>query len=537
MPATIYQGGFATDTIQAGNVMTITSSVSALVERFDGQNVIDKDAISGTKTLGPYIRTEQVRITALSGNVSYSQVKAEDVPVAQLATDAAGNANMLSVSNGLVPLLAPAKKSPIPFFGDAFVAGSDYTVLTGSPTVTVGPGPNGKQALKIVTGVGASCEISFPKLVGSVFYGDLYLSMHGSYTQGSLDYATMYVSPDAYTNFVSTQTPQLSSPLNSSTEQGGANNLYFNKAGWTTTGSVSYPFIPANAKLRITPKAGTSATVYLYAAGTGTPNAKGRICVIWDDGYDSMFQLGIPVLQKLGIPQTLAVIGSAQDYGSGYSYLRQLKAFFDSGNALVAHGPWPNQGAGSLFSAYPGSTNPVADAVADMQKNRQYLYDNRLLTTGADQCYVWPQGQTQQVANDTSLLDAAIAAGFTTARGTSQVRTSGFNADARSKYGRMYFPIVGKTWAGTTAAEATDVTATVNAINAAATAGEDVMLMLHRIMADSTNDAGMGAAGSITTRYSDLVTIANAIAANISAGTQEAVTMPQLAQTTYWSGF
>lgn len=45
MPATIYQGGFATDTIQAGNVMTITSSGSALVERFDGQNVIDKAAI------------------------------------------------------------------------------------------------------------------------------------------------------------------------------------------------------------------------------------------------------------------------------------------------------------------------------------------------------------------------------------------------------------------------------------------------------------------------------------------------------------
>ena len=41
MSATIYQGGFATDTIQAGNVMTVTSSGSALVERFDGQNLID----------------------------------------------------------------------------------------------------------------------------------------------------------------------------------------------------------------------------------------------------------------------------------------------------------------------------------------------------------------------------------------------------------------------------------------------------------------------------------------------------------------
>jgi len=491
---------------------------------------------------------QQKIVTTLSGSDEAALVAAgiatydldgpaETLRTAQLATDAGGSAVGFAVRNGVATIYQPAKKSPMPFFGGSFIAGTDYTVLSGSPTVTAEVGPNGQPALKIVTGVGTYCEISFPKLVGSVFYGDLYLSMHGSYTINNLDYATMYVSPDSYTNMVSVQTPQLSNPLNSSTEQGGANNIYFNKAGWATTGTITYPFIPANAKLRITPKAGTSATVYLYALGVGAPKAKGRICVIWDDGYDSAFQLGVPVFAKLGIPQTLAVIGSAQDYGSGYSYLRQLKAFYDSGNALVAHGPWPAQGAGNLFSAYPGSVNPVADAVADMQRNRQWLYDNRLLTTGADLCYVWPQGRMQQVANDTSLLDAALVAGFTTARGTSQVRTSGFNADASSKYGRLYMPIIGKTWAGTTAAEATDVTATVNSINAAATAGEDVMLMLHRIMPDATSDGAMGSAGSITTRYSDLVTIANAIASNISSGTQEAVTMPSMAQKTYWSSF
>lgn len=91
MPATIYQGGFATDTIQAGNVMVITSSGSALVERFDGQNVIDKAAISGSKSLGPFIRAEQVRITALSGNVTYSQDRAGENQIAQVATDADGS--------------------------------------------------------------------------------------------------------------------------------------------------------------------------------------------------------------------------------------------------------------------------------------------------------------------------------------------------------------------------------------------------------------------------------------------------------------
>ena len=88
MPATIYQGGFATDTIQAGNVMTITSSGSALVERFDGQDAIDKNSVSGAKTFGPYLRQTQVRITALSGNVTYSQGKAGENVLAQLATDA-----------------------------------------------------------------------------------------------------------------------------------------------------------------------------------------------------------------------------------------------------------------------------------------------------------------------------------------------------------------------------------------------------------------------------------------------------------------
>jgi hypothetical protein len=431
------------------------------------------------------------------------------------------------------------RKSPPPTLGDAAISLADVTSLTGTATATLATGPNGKPAIKIVTGVGLSAEVRFNRLLGGTFYGDAHLCFHGSRTQGNLQYATFYVSQDdgAFTNGVSyTLQYDYSAPLNSFREQGGANTYYFGKGGFSNIGSPTYPMTIGDAKIRINPQPATSATVYIYAVGVSAPAPKGRICVIWDDGYDSMFQGGFPAFQSRGIPQTVAVIGSVQDTGSGYSYLAQLQAFVDSGNAVVAHGPWPNSGTGNLFSAYPGSSNPVGDAVADMERNRDYLNSKGLLVPNADKCYIWPQGQFQQSVNDTTLLDAAYAAGFTTARGTTPF-LGGVNFDSLSKYNKMVLPILGHTWSGSTAAEVTNISNITTAISGLSTSRSDSCLMLHRALKTATNDAGMGSAGNITIRNGDLETIAAQIKSGIDAGTLEAVTLPQLASSTWWQQF
>lgn len=431
------------------------------------------------------------------------------------------------------------RRAPIPGVGGAGLSIADVSIVSGAPTITIETGPNGQPAIKVVTAVGANAQIKFPGLVGAMAGGDGFLSIHGSYSQSNLDYLTLYVSQDAagYAKGWSNQVQYaLAAPQNSSREQGGAITYLFKKAGNTPFGAPTYPAYVADMKLRIDPKAGTAATIWIYAFGFSTPRTKGRICVTWDDGYDSMFKLGYDSFASRNIKQTLAVIGSAQGTGNGFSNIDQLRSFLNSGNALVPHGPWPAQGAGNLFTAYPGSANPVADAVADMKQNLAYLRDNGLLLPGAECCYVWPQGAFQQSVNDTTLLDASIAAGFSLGRSASVSTTHIVNVDAASKYGRMALPIIGHSWAGTTAAEATNITAITNAIAALSTDKSDGFLMLHRVQPTSTADGSMN---SIGIRHGDLETIAAAIKAGIDSGTLEDVTMPELAinGAGYWGNF
>ena len=435
------------------------------------------------------------------------------------------------------------RKSPSPAFGGAGLSVSEITALAGSPTITLETGPNGQPAIKVVTGVGAFADLNFSGLTGAVFGGDAYVVMHGSRTQGNLDYVSLYVSQGdaSYTTGIS-QVLQYgqAAPLQSYLEQGGANTYWFRKTGFTNIGiGQAYPMPIGQIKLRVVPLAGTSATVYIYAAGVANPRPKGRICVVHDDGYDSFFKLGFESFASRGIPVTCAVIGSAIDYGSGYATKRQLQNLLDAGGACVAHGPWPAQGAGNLYTAYSGAADPVATAVADMQQNRQWLRDNGLLVQGADRCYVWPQGQFQSVSNDTTLLNAARSAGFTFGRGTSNIASStlyprGVQFDTASAYNRLVLPIIGHSWAGTTAAEATNISAITTAISNIAGSGGDAFLMLHRVQLTSTADGSMNSVGI---RVGDLETIAAALKTSIDAGTLECPTMPQMAHDSWWSQF
>ena len=483
-----------------------------------------------TGLVGPYREDTLIRVIDQAGQPVYrwngtqwaAQVEASVNPLTGGLRNATANGQ--DVLGGYIA----GARSPIINVGGEGLSIADVSILSGAPTVTIETGPNGQPAIKVVTAVGTNAEIKFPGLVGAMAGGDAYMTVHGSYSQTDLDYVTLYVSQDAAgyaKGWSNTVQYALAAPQNHPLEQGGANTYMFRKAGNTNFGTPTYPAYVADMKLRIVPRAGTAAILYIYAFGFSTPRTKGRICVVWDDGYDSMFKLGYDSFASRGIKQTLGVIGSAQGTGSGYSNINQLRSFLHAGNALVAHGPWPNRGAGNLFSAYPSSTNPVTDAVADMERNRDYLRQKGLLVPGSEACYLWPQGVFQQAINDTALLDAAHAAGFTCGR-SAAVQTRAVNFDALSKYNRMAMPIIGHTWGGSTAAEATNITNITNAISALSTDRSDAFLMLHRVQPTTTAD---GAMNSIGIRHGDLETVATAIKTAIDAGTLETVTMPELA--------
>jgi len=437
----------------------------------------------------------------------------------------------LPVSGGLSGSL----RVPPRVIGGESMSLADITALSGAPTITLETGPNGQPAVKVVTGVGAVAEVQFPGLVGSYFWGDAYLSISGSYTTSNLDFTTLYWSQDN-TSYATGGNQMLqyalTSPVDLWQEQGGVNTYWFRKGRHTAFGTPTYPGYIGQMKLRVAPRAGLAATVWIYGFALAAPATKGRICVTWDDGYSSFFGLGYQAFASRGIPQTLSVIGSAQDAGGTYSTTQQLRDFLAAGNALVAHGPWPAQGVGNLWSAYggTGAADAVSNAVADMVQNRKWLADRGLLIENADKCYVWPQGAYQRSANDTALLDAAIAAGFTVGRSVGDIKTHsiyshGYRFDAASKYGRLTLPIIGHSWAGTTAAEATNITNITTAITNIGASKGDACLMFHRVQASNTADGSMS---SIGIRVSDLETIAAAVKAQVDAGNIECVTMPQL---------
>lgn len=422
-------------------------------------------------------------------------------------------------------------RAPVPIVGDPSLTTGGVVLSAGTPALSVVTMPNGRQALRVACNTGENTELKFTGLAGSLFAGEMYVQSEGATYTNGVNQLLMYVSPDAVkttNNLSAGYGAMYTTPLNTPLEPcQGVITERLARADWSTTGTITLPFVADFVSVRIIPRAGFAPVVYIYGIGFAPQPTAGRIFVTCDDGYESWFNLGQPIFQARNIPITLGVIPVNVDTGGGNAYMRSLRALVNSGGAVVAHGPNLAAGVGSLFSALPDT----AARIADMRSVRDWIQAQGLGIPGFDQCYVWPLGLWQQgVTTYSALLDAALAAGFTVGRAATPY-AGYWNADALSRYQRLTMPIIGHTWAGTTAAEATNITAITTAINNAATQGSDVHLMLHRVQPTGTADGSMN---SIGIRVSDLTTIADAIATKVTAGTLRPGLLPDLAAYGNW---
>lgn len=403
-----------------------------------------------------------------------------------------------------------------------------YTVTNGSPVITEEVAPNGRLGLKITAS--AFCAIALTNMVGVQYEGDMYVSLYGSQSLtnlGTVDVNAYFGAGTA--NYRRGRRSILpTSPVEDSTlEQGGALTYHFNAGNTTTIGTIATPnsFEMSQVRINLNPAVAGQFTVWLFAFGVGQPRKKGRICVMYDDGYTSSYRLGHPVWKKVGVPQTIAVIATEVGKNSTYMTLDDLKAWNGAGNSCVAHGP--DGGAGSLVIKYANQPEWPTNAVEDMKRNVKYLVDNNLAIGNDRFCYVYPQGDFQRFPNDTSLLDAIYADGsINTARAATIMPISQrpfiYNQDTSTKYQRLAMPRIGHKWAGTTATEATNISNLVTMIQECALYGLDFFLVFHQVKPSNTPDNEMG---EIDIRVSDMVTLANAVKAEIDAGRLEAVHM------------
>ena len=458
------------------------------------------------------------------GDVPVGKNGANLIPVMANVTSSPGGVGSLVVGDTRIQRRVGAgQKSPLPIFGPNMSI-SDVTKLSGSGTLEIVTRYN-RKALKVtIPASDSNIQIQFNALNGVMFGGDLYVAAEGSYLTG-LDNFAFYTAPGASIsgNYVLnslTSFQNLSSKGNY-LECGAPFTWRSGKSQGQVTGTVSYPFVVGSNKLVAYNRSGQKCVFYIYAFGIGAPK-KGRICVMADDGQKSWFRLGAPIYNNLGIPTTAAVIANGVD--SFWESSDVMRAYAQSGNALVAHGPNNGLYSDDLFTANAN----VAGMITDMAKSVEYIKSIGAYVAGMDLCYVWPGGTFQSEYGDLSLLDAAYDAGFRLARCVSKPPPgAGAVVESLTAHNLLTFPYAAHGWAGSTAAQATAISTLVSQIAAVATTGTDMMLVHHQIVPDSTADGAMDATKC---RVSDCITLANAVAAAVVAGA-DVVTMPQLALT------
>lgn len=277
------------------------------------------------------------------------------------------------------------------------IVAADYSISSGSPTVTIET-RNGRECLKIVTGVGVTANVDLILTNDVAWYGRAIFEIEGG-RSANVNQVTLLVTNDNFTNYAQNTFTTLTTPLNNPAEQGG---IYtFRVDGQVTSGATSYQFTGVGAawavttpavdgsitvnkvRFRVIPVASTSATIYVYGLSLGPRRKRGRVIVSVDDGYKSFVQAGLPIFAARGIPVTISVIGHLMDNRtdvSNYMQWDDIRNIVASGGQAVAHGPVLSSAAGNLISNYTTNT----ERIADMEAAREYILENGCGTPNFD---------------------------------------------------------------------------------------------------------------------------------------------------------
>lgn len=531
--AIVSQGNSVVIDVDATSAIWVKSTGNAEVTVNRGGTPEVSNVTTDVGRFGYYGEPFQLTIRSVTGQAEYQDQQLSIQPLTSTQMGGLANSSATDIALAVNPAseFVNSQKTfatNLPY--TQFVPSENfaYTVVSGSPTVTEEIAPNGKVGLKI--SASAFCAIAVTNMSGVQYDGDMYVSIYG--TQSLTNLGTVDV--NAYfgagtANYRRGRRSILpTSPVEDSTlEQGGALTYHFNAGNTTTIGTIATPtsFEMSQMRINFNPAVAGPFTVWLFAVGIGQQRKRGRICVMYDDGYTSSYRLGHPVWKKVGVPQTMAVIATEVGKNSTYMTADDLRVWNASGNSCVAHGP--DGGAGSLVIKYASQPEWPLNAVADIRKNVQFLIDNGLAKDNDRHCYVYPQGDFQRFPNDTSLLDAIHDDGLVNAARAATImpisqRPFIYNQDAVSKYQRLAMPRIGHKWAGTTAAEATNISNLVLMIQECALYGLDFFLVFHQVKPSATPDNEMG---EIDIRVSDMATLANAVKAEIDAGRLEAIHM------------
>jgi hypothetical protein len=189
---------------------------------------------------------------------------------------------------------------------------------------------------------------------------------------------------------------------------------------WIAT-PPTYPTPVVKIRFRFTKKSTFTPCGYLQRLSL-TSGRKSRVCITFDDGYESAFRWLKPVLDKYNLKGTWGIITNKTDTPS-FMTRYQLATLYNEGHELVPHGPLGSI-TGDIVNNYLADPDPVASAVADVQYHRNNLRAWGLLRVQAESCYIWPRGAHARYVDDLAYDNALRAIGITHARSASVTRYS-----------------------------------------------------------------------------------------------------------------
>ena len=537
---TVSQGSSAVVDIAIGSKLSVSTAGEAYVDIVagpTGAGYTSKRITAATQTFGPYGVATRVNVRAVSGAASYDG--ATDIVSAQIAVDAYGNVQVAGPGGQpLVPtynrgLKRLARQTGIELFGPSAsgvtvtpAAGSGCTI-TKSGAVTV----DGETWYNLAANATSATNNFVELTLGGIapFSADsALLEFQGSMGIGTI--ITPYLGTAGFAQFVTSNFVEQAPTGKSERFNQARRAHYVNDTNWTKNGftgtfasTTTREMVWTVCKVRIAIPNGMSCNLNFRSLRVGCRKGKGTICVVADDGYDSVYRYAAPLFESYGIPLTMAIIppkvGTA-----GYMTEAQLQQLKARGHLCVAHGPLKNDT--NLFDApYVGTE----DRLADITAARDWLVARGLTTPLGAKCYIWPEGKYATTAGEADLLQAVRDAGFT--HGRSVAPQGGLYGGAISDRSalRLLWTTIGHAYAGATntpddANETTNIDAIVTSIQNLGTYGLDAHLMLHKFV-----PRGTATSGGIEIEMDRLKTILDAINTQVQAGKLEAITMDQLA--------
>ena len=233
-------------------------------------------------------------------------------------------------------------------------------------------------------------------------------------------------------------------------------------------------------RLRCDFTSGKRPVIEFYGIFENPRSTKPQVVLSFDDGYDSVYNLGIPILERYRLKACCAIIADLVN-AANYMTTGQLQNLVSRGHEMNVHGPIG--GTGSLNN-YVASPTRYADVLADVSFHRDFLVANGLAVNGSEKIYVYPQGFYSFGGNgsgNTEIIDALHAAGFVMARTVVATRNDIVPNSIASPRVEMVLPIAGHSWTSE-ATEAANIAAIIQRIRDAGQQGKHIVLMFHKVV-------------------------------------------------------